>query len=76
MVQRALSPNINLVKLVREAQQLTSEKGKQDWQFNNSWFDKERKLWFGLYNHPVLPDPLKFQLLNPNIPLLLKKKCP
>ena len=44
MVHRDISPNYNLRKLAREAQHLDSEKGKQDWKFNNCWFDKKRKL--------------------------------
>ena len=35
MVERDISPNDNLEKLAREAQQLASEKEKQDWKLNN-----------------------------------------
>ena len=34
-VQRDISSNDNLEKLAIEAQQLASEKEKQDWKFNN-----------------------------------------
>ena len=42
MVQSFISLNDNFRKLVREAQQLTSEEEKQDWKFNNYWFDKKK----------------------------------
>ena len=61
MVQREISPNNNLEKLPREVQQLASEKEKQDWKFNNCWFDRKRKLWLGP-NNPVLMEALKFPL--------------
>ena len=64
IVQRDTSPNDNLEKLAREAQQLVSEKEKQDWKFNNCWLDKKRKLWFGPNNNPVLPETLKFLLIT------------
>ena len=43
MVQSDIFPNDNFKKLAREAQQLTLEKEKQDWKFNNFWLDKKRK---------------------------------
>ena len=64
LVQRDISPNDNLEKLAREAQQLALEKEKQDLKFNNCWFDKKTKLWFGPDNDPVLPETLKFPLLT------------
>ena len=39
-------------------------KRKQDWKFNNCWFDKKRRLWFGPNNYPVPPETLKFPLLT------------
>ena len=54
MAQRDISPNDDLGKLAREAKQLDPEKEKQEWKFNNCWFDKKRKLWFGPNNNPVL----------------------
>ena len=64
MVERDISPNDNLEKLAREAQQLASEKEKQDWKLNNCWLDKKRKLWFGPNNNQVLPEALKFPVLT------------
>lgn len=63
MVQWVISPN-NLEKLAREAQQLASEKEKQDWKSNNCWFDKKTKLWFRSNNKPVLLQTLKFPVLT------------
>ena len=54
MMQRDISPNNNLEKLVRMSQQLASECEKQDCKFNNCWFDKNRKLWFRPSNNLVL----------------------
>ena len=62
MAQRDISPNDDLGKLAREAQQLAAEKEKQGWKFNHFWFDKKRKLWFGPNNNPVLQRTLKFPL--------------
>lgn len=36
---------------------------EQDWKYNNCWFDKKRKLWFGPQNL-VLPETLKFPFLT------------
>ena len=35
--------NDNLEKLAIEAQNLASEKEKQDWKFNDSWFNKKKE---------------------------------
>ena len=43
---------------------MASEKEKQDWKFNNCWFDKKRKFLFGRNNEPVLLEALKFPLLT------------
>ena len=64
MVQRNISPNDNIEKLSRETQQLALEKENQDWKFNNCWFYKKRKLWFGPNNNSVLPETPKFPLLT------------
>ena len=58
------SPKDNLEKLAVEAQHLASKKEKQDWKFNNCWFDQKRKLWFVPNNNPVLLEALKFPLLT------------
>lgn len=54
MIQRGISPNDNLEKLARKSQKLASECEKQDYKFNNCWFDKNRKLWFKPSNNLVL----------------------
>ena len=54
MIQRDISPNDNLEKMARKSEKLASEKEKQDCKFNNCWFDKEKNLWFGSNNNPVL----------------------
>ena len=59
MIKRDISQNDSLEKVTREAQQLTSEKKKQEWKYNNSWFNKKRKLWCGPSNNPVLAETLK-----------------
>lgn len=64
MVQRDDSPVENLEKLARESQELVSKKVKQDWQSNNCWFNRKRKLWFKSNNNPVLPGTLKRLLLT------------
>ena len=64
MIKRDISTNDNLEKLAREAQKLASEKETQDWKFNNCWFDKKRKCWFGPNNNPVLRETLKLPLLS------------
>ena len=56
--------NDNLEKLAIEAQNLASEKEKQDWKFNYCWFDKKRRLWFEPNNNAVLPETLKCSLLT------------
>ena len=56
MVKRVIPQNDNLEKLARDAQKLASKKEKQNWKFNNCWFDKKRKLWFRPNNNQVLPD--------------------
>lgn len=61
MVQKGYFPK---EKLAREVQQLTSERGKQEWKFNNCWVDKKRKPWSRPNNSPVLPETLKFPFLT------------
>ena len=43
MVQRHIFSNDNLEKLATEAQQLTSEREKQDWKSNNCWLIKRER---------------------------------
>lgn len=57
MVQKHIFPNDNLGKLAREAQQLASEKEKQDWKSN------QRKLWFKTNSNPIPP---KIKIPTPN----------
>lgn len=38
-VQKVISPNDNSEKLATQAKQLASKREKQDWKFNNCWFD-------------------------------------
>ena len=64
MMQGDISPNDNFEKLAIEAQESASEKETQCWKFNNCWFDKKRKLWFGPNNNPVLPKTLKLPFLT------------
>ena len=52
MVYKDISPNGNLEKLSRKAQELASEKKKK--KIENSVTDKKRKLWYEPNNNPVL----------------------
>lgn len=64
IVQRDVSPNEDLEKLARGAQQLASGKEIQNWRSNNSWFYRKRELQFVSNNNLVLPETLKVLLLT------------
>ena len=55
---------ITLKNCLQKIKKLVSEKEKQDWKFNNCWFNKKRKLWFGPNNNSMPLETLKFQLLT------------
>ena len=61
---KEIFPEIITKKLAKEYQQFVSEKEKEDWKFNNCWFDKKRKFWFGPNNNPVLAETLTFPFLT------------
>ena len=64
IVQRDILPKITQKNWLQRPNKWPQKKKKQDWRFNNCWFDKKRELLFGANNNPVLPETLQYLLIT------------